>query len=77
MDANSAARHTTETGIMHPGTTLTDAIRAWEPQESSWTTPQAHDAHPGDAKRVGRFGTEHGGRNLADDVMLWMTPSVL
>lgn len=28
-DASSAARHTTETGIMHPGTTLTDAIRMW------------------------------------------------
>jgi len=26
-DANSAARHTTTTGVMHPGTTLTDASR--------------------------------------------------
>jgi hypothetical protein len=40
-----------------------------------WATPQAHDAHGGDVKRVGRFGTKHGGRNLADDIQLWATPS--
>lgn len=28
-DAESAGRHTTETGVMHPGTSLTDALRAW------------------------------------------------
>ncbi len=28
-DAASAGRHTTETGVMHPGTSLTDALRAW------------------------------------------------
>ena len=28
-DAKDAARGTTSTGVMHPGTTLTDAIRAW------------------------------------------------
>lgn len=27
MDANSAGRHTTQTGVMHPGTSLTDAVR--------------------------------------------------
>lgn len=39
-----------------------------------WTTPQAHDSGQGDAARVGRYATEHGGKNLADDVMLWSTP---
>jgi len=39
-----------------------------------WPTPQAHDAHAGNAERVGRFGTKHGGRNLNDEVMLWPTP---
>jgi hypothetical protein len=42
-----------------------------------WPTPQAHDQHPGNAARVGRFGTKHGGRNLTDEVMmpkLWPTP---
>lgn len=28
-DASSAARHTTTTGVMHTGTTLTDEMRAW------------------------------------------------
>jgi hypothetical protein len=40
-----------------------------------WTTPQAHDTAKGDPARVGRYGTEHGGRNLTDEVMLWATPS--
>ena len=38
---------------------------------SQWTTPQAHDEHPGNPSRVGRYGTKHGAANLADDVMLW------
>lgn len=39
-----------------------------------WPTPQAHDSGAGDASRVGRFGTEHGGRNLNDEVQMWRTP---
>ena len=35
-----------------------------------WPTPQHHDAAPGQAKRVGRFGTKHGGRNLNDEAAL-------
>ncbi|KKL89638.1 hypothetical protein LCGC14_1912630, partial [marine sediment metagenome] len=35
--------------------TLADQVR--------WPTPQAHDAAKGKAERVGRYGTEHGGRN--------------
>ena len=41
----------------------------------NWATPQAHDIDPGDPKRVGRYGTKHGGRNLTDDVMLWQAPA--
>jgi len=41
-----------------------------------WTTPQAHDAAGGNPERVGRFGTKHGGANLADDVTLWKAPDV-
>jgi len=41
-----------------------------------WTTPQAHDSQGGTPERVGRFGTTHGGANLADDVTLWQTPAV-
>lgn len=40
-----------------------------------WTTPQAHDSSGGNPERVGRFGTKHGGANLADDVTLWQTPN--
>ena len=40
-----------------------------------WPTPQAHDATPGHAKRVGRFGTKAGGRNLNDEVAMWPTPT--
>lgn len=39
-----------------------------------WATSQAHDSNGGNPDRVGRFGTEHGGRNLSDDVTLWGTP---
>lgn len=42
---------------------------------ANWATPQAHDSSAGNPERVGRFGTEHGGRNLADDVTLWQTPA--
>lgn len=40
-----------------------------------WPTPQAHDSHPGRAERVGRHGTKHGGRDLADWVARWPTPT--
>ena len=42
-----------------------------------WTTPQAHDSAQGSVERVGRFGTKHGGKNLADDVILWRTPDAM
>jgi DNA (cytosine-5)-methyltransferase 1 len=35
-----------------------------------WATSQAHDSGAGKAERVGRFGTKHGGRNLADEALL-------
>ena len=44
-------------------------------QAKQWTTPQAHDTAAGDPNRVRRFGTEHGGANLTDDVKLWATPN--
>lgn len=40
-----------------------------------WTTPQAHDSAGGSPDRVRRFGTKHGGANLADDVTMWSTPN--
>jgi len=61
-DANSAARHTTTTGVMHPGTTLTDAV-------STWGTPNAHDC------KGGSDATSTQGRNLKREAELWSTPN--
>lgn len=36
MDSKDSARHTTKTGVMHPGTTLTDAIRQWPSPPATW-----------------------------------------
>lgn len=68
-----------------PYLTTTGTVRAMRPDgkssnmgltaQAAWTTPQAHDyqGQP-DAKRVGRFGTKHGGKNLLDDIaVLWPT----
>lgn len=43
----------------------------------NWATPQEHDKATGNAERVGRFGTDAGGRNLTDEVVHpanWSTP---
>jgi len=45
-----------------------------ESQTRHWSTPQAHDMAPGNRDRVGRYGTEHGGRNLTDEVVKWSAP---
>lgn len=62
-DARSSGRHTTTTGVMHPGTSLTDAVRMWP-------TPNARDGkgpHPPDHAK------EHGAQ-LPDAVAAWPTP---
>jgi len=53
-----------------------ELLLAGQVKAELWTTPQAHDAQgTPDAKRVGRYGTKHGGRNLPDDVAAdWSTP---
>lgn len=62
-DAASAARHTTQTGIMHPGTTLTDAIRLWP-------TPTEDNANNcgGPSRTNGTYS------DLRVDVNRWTTP---
>lgn len=62
---------------MWPTALAGDALKSGPGQARMWTTPQAHDSGKGNAVRVGRFATEHGGRNLADDVMLWRTPDAM
>jgi hypothetical protein len=54
------------------GRSLRTDIYNWKKQ--TWPTPQAHDSAPGNPKRVGRFGTKHGGRNLNDWAAMWPTP---
>jgi hypothetical protein len=39
-DACSAGRHTTTTGVMHPGTMLTDAIRVWSTDSAPFLPDQ-------------------------------------
>jgi hypothetical protein len=39
------------------------------PSSKMFATPQAHDSGKGNPDRVGRFGTTHGGRNLADEIL--------
>jgi len=46
QDAKSAARHTTSTDVMHPGTMLLDAVRAWP-------TPAVADVEGGRTSRSG------------------------
>jgi hypothetical protein len=70
-DAASAGRHSTTTGVMHPGTTLTDAARLWP-------TAQAHDtgrspaAHMAMRKRVWG-GDPTTATSLAVAAKLWPT----
>lgn len=64
-DAKSAARGTTTTGVMHAGTSLTDAIRSLpsEPVEDLLPTPAAADGKRGpDFARANRAGS--GGDDL-------------
>ena len=62
-DGADAARHTTTTGVMHPGTTLTDATR-------QWATPTLEDGERGQT----REGMRDGGLALSDQVRGWSPP---
>lgn len=89
-DARSAGRHTTTTDVMHPGTSLTDAIRA----STAWQTPTAsragwndrgepklreqarlsESARPTPTARDGRHGTTGTREQLPDATKTWATP---
>jgi len=51
---------------------------ARHPRIQDWVTPQQHDgmAGPTPPRRVGRYGTKHGGRDLVDQAQTWLTPNV-
>lgn len=68
-DSRSSGRHTTTTGIMHPGTTLTDAIRS-----EYWRTPDAPN-QGGVRNRQSSRGQGHQ-LTIAEQAEHWPTPNV-
>jgi hypothetical protein len=52
QDAKSAARHTTATDVMHPGTMLLDAVR-------QWPTPRATEGEKGGPNGRDGSGSAH------------------
>lgn len=67
-DAASAARHTTTTGVMHQGTTLTDAIR-------NWPTPSAQEGGGSQSNNRSRGGNRKDEMGLDQQGRNWITPS--
>lgn len=61
-DSRSSARHTTTTGVMHPGTTLIDATR-------QWASPNVGDASCGNDATANREGSP----SLTGQI--WPTPA--
>lgn len=53
-DSKAAARGTTTTGVMHSGTTLTDAIRLW-PTPTASEYGSSNNGSPGDGRE--KFAT--------------------
>ena len=60
-DSRSSGRHTTTTGVMHPGTSLTDAMR-------QWPTPCARDHQGGNLKPYSERGGGTKGEQLPNFV---------
>lgn len=69
-DSASSGRHSTTTGVMHPGTSLTDAIRQ---TPKAWASPQAADGGRGTSGK-GFLANREGSENLGDQVN-WPTPT--
>lgn len=68
-DSRSSGRHTTETGVMHPGTSLTDAMRGM------WRTPDA--PHGGGVRnRQASRGRGHQ-LTIAEQAEHWATPTAM
>lgn len=63
-DSKSAARHATKTGVMHAGTTLTDACRKWPTPSASLTndgeSPESFMARANKLKKKGVNGNGAG-----------------
>jgi hypothetical protein len=76
-DAASSARHTTTTGVSHPGTTLSDAISTW----GHFPTPASRDHRTPNKKSYAERGGESKGEQLQNFVEhslegeVWRTPN--
>lgn len=68
MDSASSGRHSTTTGVMHSGTTLTDAMRQHEAK--SFPTPVARDYRSGKGPANANRNTP----NLSTIATTWSTP---
>ncbi len=77
-DAASAARHTTTTGVMHPGTTLTDAVRLW-PTPTAANPNEAESLASWEARRQENAAKGYNGNGqgtpLGIAVRAWPTPT--
>jgi hypothetical protein len=73
QDSESSGRSTTSTGVMHPGTTLTDAARDF------WATPRTKTGGPESSARKKELGRKRsGGSDLQAQALefgMWPTPA--
>ena len=75
-DSRSSARGTTTTGIMHPGTSLTDAMREWAtPNASLHNYLEEPASYEERSARLVAEGTRPLGVNLGQQAQTWRTPT--
>lgn len=74
-DSRSSARGTTTTGVMHPGTSLTDAMREWAtPNAQLHNYLEDPESYAARSARLVAEGTRPLGVNLGQQAQTWQTP---
>jgi len=75
-DSESSARGTTTTGVSHPGTSLTDAMREWAtPNASLHNYLEEPASYEERSARLVAEGTRPLGVNLGQQAQTWSTPT--
>lgn len=75
-DSESSARGTTTTGVMHPGASLTDAMREWAtPNASLHNYLEEPASYEERSARLVAEGTRPLGVNLGQQAQTWPTPA--
>jgi len=75
-DSRSSARGTTTTGVMHPGTSLTDAMREWAtPNAQLHNYLEGPESYAARSARLVAEGTRPLGVNLGQQAQTWRTPT--